>query len=113
MKRLLITTLCGLGLPLLLPAQQAPLFSLMSEKQTGISYLNKIEEDDSLNIFRYEYLYNGAGVGIADLNNDGLDDIFFSGNTGPCKLFLNKGNFKFEDVTRQAHVAGNGTWCTG
>src|ERR1700733_14128277 len=113
MKRLLITTLCGLGLPLLLPAQQMPMFSLMGEKQTGISFLNKIEEDDSLNIFRYEYLYNGAGVGIADLNNDGLDDIFFSSNTGPCKLFLNKGNFTFEDVTRQAHVAGNGTWCTG
>jgi hypothetical protein len=111
MKLLLITIICLL--PALLPAQQTPLFSLQSEKQTGISFLNKIEEDDSLNIFRYEYLYNGAGVGIADLNNDGLDDIFFSSNTGPCKLFLNKGNFKFEDVTRQAHVAGNGTWCTG
>jgi len=111
MKLLVITIVCLL--PVLLPAQSTPLFSLMSEKQTGISYLNKIEEDDSLNIFRYEYLYNGAGVGIADLNNDGLDDIFFSGNTGPCKLFLNKGNFTFEDVTRQAHVAGNGTWCTG
>jgi enediyne biosynthesis protein E4 len=111
MKGLLIPILCLL--PALLPAQQTPLFSLMSEKQTGISFLNNIEEDDSLNIFRYEYLYNGAGVGIADLNNDGLDDIFFSGNTGPCKLFLNRGNFKFEDVTRQAHVTGNGTWCTG
>jgi len=90
-----------------------PLFTRMSEKQTGISFLNTIEEDDSLNVMRYEYLYNGAGVGIADLNNDGLDDIFFSSNTGNCKLYLNKGNFKFEDVTRQAHVAGNGTWCTG
>lgn len=90
-----------------------PLFTRMSEKQTGISFLNKIEEDDSLNVMRYEYLYNGAGVGIADLNNDGLDDIFFSSNTGPCKLYLNKGNFRFEDVTRTAHVAGNGTWCTG
>lgn len=111
MKGLFITIVCLL--PMLLPAQQMALFSLMGEKQTGISFSNKIEEDDSLNIFRYEYLYNGAGVGIADLNNDGLDDIFFSGNTGPCKLFLNKGNFHFEDVTRQAHVAGNGTWCTG
>ncbi|HVU97957.1 MAG TPA: FG-GAP-like repeat-containing protein [Puia sp.] len=90
-----------------------PLFTRMSEKQTGISFLNKIEEDDSLNVMRYEYLYNGAGVGIADLNNDGLDDIFFSSNTGPCKLYLNKGNLKFEDVTRQAHVSGNGAWCTG
>jgi len=111
MKQLLITIVCVL--PVVLTAQQMPLFSLMSEKQTGVSFLNKIQEDDSLNIFRYEYLYNGAGVGIADLNNDGLDDIFFSSNTGPCKLFLNKGNLTFEDVTRQAHVAGNGTWCTG
>ena len=104
----------GFLFPVLLHAQGgAPLFTLMNGKQTGINYLNKIEEDDSLNVFTYEYLYNGAGVGVADLNNDGLLDVFFSGNTGHCKLFLNRGNFKFEDVTRQAHVAGNGYWSTG
>src|SRR5437868_4067029 len=90
-----------------------PLFTKMDEKQTGISFLNTIKEDDSLNVMRYEYLYNGAGIGIADLNNDGLNDIFFSSNTGPNKLFLNKGNFQFEDVTRKAGVKGNGTWSTG
>ncbi|HEX9511626.1 MAG TPA: VCBS repeat-containing protein [Puia sp.] len=111
-------------LPSLLPAQpgarpsaqseaRPPLFTLMNDRQTGIYFLNKIVEDDSLNVMRYEYLYNGAGVGIADFNNDGLNDIFFSGNTGPDKLYLNKGNFKFQDITRQAHVAGNGTWSTG
>ena len=101
-------------LPSLLLAQPArPLFTQMSPKQTGIHFLNKIEEDDSLNVMRYEYLYNGAGVGVADLNNDGLNDIFLSSNTGPCKLYLNKGNFAFQDVTKQAQVAGNGTWCTG
>ena len=101
-------------LPSMLLAQPArPLFTQMSPKQTGIHFLNKIEEDDSLNVMRYEYLYNGAGVGVADLNNDGLNDIFLSGNTGPCKLYINKGNFTFQDVTKQAHVAGNGTWCTG
>lgn len=108
-----ILFLCCCLASLLRGQGQAPLFTLLSEKQTGISYLNKIEEDDSLNVFRYEYLYNGAGVGVADLNNDGLLDVFFSGNTGPCKLFLNKGNFHFEDVTKQANVAGNGYWCTG
>src|SRR5258707_6346180 len=95
---------------------QAPgktLFTRMDPKQTGISFLNNIREDDSLNVMRYEYLYNGAGLGIADLNNDGLNDLFFSGNTGPNKLFINKGNFKFEDRTRQAGVGGNGTWSTG
>ena len=106
--------IAGVLFPALLFAQGGtPLFTLMSEKQTGVSFLNKIEEDDSLNVFRYEYLYNGAGVGIADLNNDGLPDIFFSGNTGTCKLFLNRGGMRFEDVTKKARVAGNGTWCTG
>jgi hypothetical protein len=89
------------------------LFTRMDEKQTGISFLNSIHEDDSLNVMRYEYLYNGAGVGVADLNNDGYNDIFFSGNTRANKLFLNKGNFQFEDVTRRAGVKGNGTWSTG
>jgi hypothetical protein len=101
-------------LPSILLAQSAtPLFTPVSAKQSGINFLNKIEEDDSLNVMRYEYLYNGAGVGIADFNNDGLNDIFFSGNTGPCKLFLNKGHFTFQDITKEAHVAGNGTWSTG
>ena len=92
---------------------QTPLFTRLDAKQTGISFLNTIHEDDSINVMRYEYLYNGAGIGIADLNNDGLNDIYFSGNTGPGKLYLNKGNFRFEDVTARAGVAGNGTWATG
>jgi len=93
--------------------KKATLFSLMDEKETGISFLNSIKEDDSLNVMRYEYLYNGAGVGIGDFNNDGLNDIFFSGNTTANKLFLNKGKFNFTDITAAAKVAGNGTWSTG
>ncbi len=95
------------------PAKNPSLFSLLDQKQTGVSFLNTIKENDSLNVLRYEYLYNGAGVGIGDFNNDGLPDIFFSGNTSSNKLFINKGNFKFEDITNAAHVAGNGTWSTG
>ncbi len=90
-----------------------PLISLLNAKQTGVSFTNSIKEDDSLNVLRYEYLYNGAGVGIGDFNNDGLPDIFFSSNTSSNKLFLNRGNFKFEDITNEAHVGGNGTWGTG
>jgi len=93
--------------------QKAALFTLMNEKQTGVSFLNMIKEDDSLNVMQYEYLYNGAGLGIGDFNNDGLPDIFFSGNTSPNKLFLNQGHFHFTDITRQAGVAGNHTWSTG
>ncbi len=93
--------------------KKATLFSLMDEKETGISFLNSIKEDDSLNVMRYEYLYNGAGVGIGDFNNDGLNDVFFSGNTSANKLFLNKGKLSFTDITAAANVAGNGTWSTG
>src|SRR6185312_114619 len=113
MKELLAILVCSGALRLAAQRPDTTLFTLLGEKQTGISFSNNIREDDSLNVFSYEYLYNGAGIGIADLNGDGLDDIFFSGNTGPDKLFLNKGNFRFEDVTRQAHLSGNGTWSTG
>lgn len=95
--------------------QQPPatLFTLMTEKQTGVSFLNTIREDDSLNVMQYEYLYNGAGAGVGDFNNDGLPDLFFSGNTTASKLFLNKGNLQFTDISKPAGITGNGTWATG
>ncbi|CAN5593489.1 VCBS repeat-containing protein [soil metagenome] len=114
MKRLLRLTLLFIFNAQLYaqPAKQS-LFTLLSEKETGISFLNNIKENDSLHVMRYEYLYNGAGIGIGDFNNDGLNDIFFSGNTAANKLFLNKGDFKFTDITATAKVAGNNTWSTG
>lgn len=92
---------------------KTPLFQQLPSSQSGIKFNNIIKEDDSLNVFSYEYLYNGAGIGIADFNKDGLQDIFFSGNTTTDKLYLNKGSFNFEDITSKAGVAGNGTWSTG
>ena len=81
--------------------------------ETGIDFQNTLTETDDLNILDYLYFYNGGGVAIGDINGDGLPDIFFSGNQVKNKLYLNKGNLKFEDITDNAGVAGNSTWNTG
>ncbi len=89
------------------------LFSMMPVSQTGISFENKIADTDTLNILDYLYYYNGGGVAIGDINNDGLPDIYFTSNQGSNKLYLNKGNFQFEDITGNAGVKGKGNWKTG
>ena len=88
-------------------------FSLLNARHTGITFENIIRDTDSLNILDYLYLYNGGGVGIGDINNDGLPDIYFTSNQGSNKLYLNKGDLKFEDITTTAGVAGKGNWKTG
>lgn len=90
-----------------------PLFKNISPDQSGIHFNNLIKENDTLNVLRYEYLYNGGGVGIGDFNNDSLPDIYFTGNLVPNKLYINKGNMKFEDVTDKAGVNGMGRWSKG
>ena len=87
-------------------------FALQPASHTGIHFNNKITENDSINVLDFEYIFNGGGVGVGDFNNDGLPDVFFSGNQVPCKLYLNKGNFKFEDVTEQAGIK-TPYWNTG
>ena len=94
-------------------ASDTTLFQLLSPAQTGIGFANRLTESDSLNILNQANIYNGGGVGIGDFNRDGLPDIFFSGNMVSNKLYLNKGNLKFEDITRTAGVTGEGRWCTG
>ena len=89
------------------------LFSLVASDHSGITFSNLIQENDSLNILDVENLYNGGGVGIGDFNNDGLQDIYFTGNEVSNKLYLNKGDFKFEDITEAANVNGAGRWCRG
>ncbi len=89
------------------------LFNLVAPERSGIKFMNTINESDSLHIFKYEYLYNGHGIGIADFNRDGLDDVFISGNVVANKLYLNKGALSFEDITVKAGVEGKGQWRTG
>jgi hypothetical protein len=89
------------------------LFEKISASHSGISFNNKITENDSINPLDVVNIYNGGGVGIGDFNNDGQQDIFFTGNMVPCKLYLNKGNFEFEDITDIAGVSGEGRWARG
>jgi len=88
-------------------------FELLDSTQTGITFFNQVENKDKFNIFSYRNFYNGGGVGIIDLNNDGLQDIIFTGNQVNNKLYLNKGNFQFEDITESAGLKGYGGWSTG
>lgn len=89
------------------------LFTLLAPEETGISFVNTVENQRNFNIFKYRNFYNGGGVAIGDINNDGLQDIYLTGNMVPNKLYLNKGNFKFEDISESAGVKGNKPWSTG
>ena len=89
------------------------LFQRIPSSQSGITFNNEIQENDTVNPLNIVNIYNGGGVGIGDFNNDGLPDIFFSGNMVPCRLYLNKGHFHFEDITEKAGVEGLGRWARG
>jgi len=102
-------------LPVLLIAchKKQTLFNQISSSHSGITFSNTIIENDSINPADIVNVYNGGGVGIGDFNNDGLQDVFFSGNMVACKLYLNKGDFKFDDVTTKAGVDDMGRWARG
>ena len=89
------------------------LFKNPSAEKTGLNGTKAITETNDLSILDYLYFYNGGGVAIGDIDNDGLSDIFFSGNQVKSKLYLNKGDLKFEDITNRAGVEGNSSWNTG
>lgn len=91
----------------------SPNFEKTSNKKSGVSFKNLLKEDEKNNILRYEYFYNGGGVAVGDLDNDGFEDVFFTGNMSSNKLYKNLGNWKFEDKTKSAGVAGKDAWTTG
>ena len=95
--------------------ENTPVFEQIPANASGIHFANILKEDVSTkeNLLDFDFFYNGAGVGIADLNNDGLEDIFFCGNQAQNKLYLNKGDLKFEDISEQAGINANKRWSNG
>ncbi len=76
-------------------SEDKTLFTSLSSDYTGVDFINAVENQKDFNIFKYRNFYNGGGVALGDINNDGLDDIYLTGNMEANKLYLNKGNFKF------------------
>jgi len=105
----ILVLVCALGCK----QNKGELFVKRSANDTGITFENTLTETKDLSILDYLYFYNGGGVAIGDINNDSLPDIYFSGNQVKNKLYLNKGNLQFEDITENAGVAGNSSWNTG
>ena len=89
------------------------LFTKLDVSFTGVDFVNSLEFDSAFNIYTYRNYYNGGGVAIGDINNDGLVDIYFSANQKPNRLFLNKGNLTFEDISSSSGVQGDKAWSTG
>ncbi|MEP6683018.1 MAG: VCBS repeat-containing protein [Parafilimonas sp.] len=108
--RFVLLFLCVL---LVFSCKKKTLFQQISSAHSNITFTNTITESDSMNPLDVVNIYNGGGVGIGDFNNNGRQDIFFTGNMVPCKLYLNKGGFKFEDITAKAGVDDMGRWARG
>lgn len=93
--------------------EKPTLFQLVPPGESNINFSNRITESDTLNILKEEYVYNGGGVGVGDFNNDGLPDLYFTGNMVSNALYLNQGDMEFKDITSEANVTGEGKWCSG
>jgi hypothetical protein len=114
MRRLFLSFII-ISLTLIFSCQHKPAtqFDVIPSSETGIKFNNTINENEYFNILTFEYFYNGGGVGIGDFNNDGLSDIFFSGNVVNNRLYLNKGDLQFTDISGEAGIQASDKWCTG
>jgi hypothetical protein len=93
--------------------KESTLFTKMTPDHTKINFSNDLPFDKEFNIYTYRNYYNGGGVALGDVNNDGLIDVYLTGNVAPNRLYLNRGNFEFEDITERAGVQGTRAWSTG
>src|SRR5688572_32234116 len=89
------------------------MFDVLESDRTGLDFNNQLAYNQQFNLFKYIYFYNGSGVGAGDFNNDGLVDLFFGSNQGQNKIYLNQGEIKFKDITKQAAIPQDGGWTTG
>jgi len=92
---------------------ETPNFERLPPERTGINFTNRIKETQNLNIYNFEYFYNGAGVSVGDVNNDGLPDLYFACNQCPNKLYINRGNLQFENITKTSGIEARGKFKTG
>jgi hypothetical protein len=111
-KKRFLLLLLGLAGLLVSCDSKEKMFVQRKSGETGITFANRLTDSDSVNVLSFEYMYNGAGVGVGDFNNDGLADIYFAGNQVSSQLYINKGDFHFQDIT-EISKTGTDVWCTG
>ena len=113
MRKIIILFLLIFGVISCNTNKENTLFELLSNSKTNINFQNNLNYTEELNPYTYRNFYNGGGVGVGDFNNDSLQDIFFTGNLVSNKLYLNRGNFNFEDITETSGLNSEGIWSTG